>query len=72
MRREKGVCFAFPQRERNGFLAKRTPDLLERIQVPGVCVLDEIYVGEATLQVLVRSNGLSLSQAPDGEEAYLP
>ncbi len=44
MRGKERVGFNFFEGERDGFLAKGTADLLERVKLGGRCFLDEVDV----------------------------
>jgi hypothetical protein len=46
---KQAVSFDFLQGLRDGFLAERAADFLEREQFRGCLILDEVNVGETTL-----------------------
>ena len=69
LRCEQAISFNFLEGLRNGFLAERAADLLEREQFRGCFILDEVDVGETALDEEVHTSVLRPQTVPSGQVA---
>ena len=66
--REESVSLYFLESERDGFLAEGAPDFLKSVELGVGCILDEINIREAALQmVLLTCTKAFITRGEEGD-----